>query len=163
MKHESVLTESEKLEIVRPYFGVDLELVALTAAAKIEQAILTKQAEKAQPVAEIRMTQYLPRSPVASVDSLIPIEQFNALPNGTKLYLGPPTHSALLDAASWQSILEAVMREMPRRGREDGNAPGHAHFIPGIWDKDNGELAGKECAWCKTWNMARAAIEAYKK
>ena len=65
------------------------------------------------------------------------------------------------DAESWQSILEAVMREMPHHGRGDGNAPGHGHAIPGIWDKDNGELAGKECAWCKTWSAARAAIESH--
>ena len=40
--------------------------------------------------------------------------------------------------------------------REDGNAPGHAHEVPGVWDSDNGELAGKPCAWCAVWAKAVA-------
>lgn len=40
--------------------------------------------------------------------------------------------------------------------REDGNAPGHAHEVPGVWDSDNGELAGKPCAWCAVWARAAA-------
>lgn len=64
------------------------------------------------------------------------------------------------DAATWREILEAVVREMPKRGNDarNGNAPGHCHDKPGIWDGDNGPLAGTECAWCKTWNKAVAAI-----
>ncbi len=40
--------------------------------------------------------------------------------------------------------------------REDGNAPGHCHEVPGVWDSDNGELAGKPCAWCTVWAKAVA-------
>lgn len=61
---------------------------------------------------------------------------------------------------AWEPVLHAVLREMPRRGRNDGNAPGHAHEVPGIWDRDNGSLAGTECAWCKAWNTAKEAIRA---
>lgn len=64
------------------------------------------------------------------------------------------------DAERFREILGAVVHETPGYRRDDGNAPGHAHAIPGIWDSDNGAKAGKPCAWCKTWNLARAAIAA---
>lgn len=68
------------------------------------------------------------------------------------------------DAARWRELLAAVIAELPERmGKtRNGNAPGHSHDKPGIWDSDNGALAGKECAWCKVWNSAAAAIEAHK-
>ena len=64
------------------------------------------------------------------------------------------------NAAKWRGMLEDVMREMPDRVHhgDRGNAPGHGHDKPGIWDSDNGKLAGKPCAWCLVWNEARAAI-----
>lgn len=63
------------------------------------------------------------------------------------------------ETAGWREILEAVVREMPQKHvRGDGNAPGHGHTKPGIWDDDNGALAGQPCAWCLTWNKATAAI-----
>ena len=43
-----------------------------------------------------------------------------------------------------------------------GNAPGHGHETPGIWDADNGEKAGQPCVWCKDWNSAREALRQYK-
>lgn len=69
------------------------------------------------------------------------------------------------DAAQWRELLAAVIGEFPSRmGRaRNGNAPGHCHDKPGIWDSDNGALAGKECAWCKVWNAATAAIAAHTK
>lgn len=36
------------------------------------------------------------------------------------------------------------------------NAPGHCHTIPGVWDRGNRGRAGKECGWCKAWNLAQA-------
>lgn len=65
-------------------------------------------------------------------------------------------------AAWWKEMLEAVMREFPRNmGRSDnGNAPGHCHSIPGVWDSDNGAKAGTKCAWCLVWNRAKSEIEA---
>lgn len=69
------------------------------------------------------------------------------------------------DARFWRDLLAAVVRETDDREYEypwDGaeNAPGHAHDVPGIWDADNGKKAGKPCAWCMTWNRARAALAA---
>lgn len=39
------------------------------------------------------------------------------------------------------------------------DAPGHCHRKQGIWDADNGALAGKECLWCKSWNAALSLIQ----
>ena len=33
-------------------------------------------------------------------------------------------------------------------------APGHCHTVPGIWDSDNGILAGQPCALCAIWRKA---------
>lgn len=62
-----------------------------------------------------------------------------------------------------REILAAVVRELGEGS--DGNAPGHAHSLPGIWDWDNGKKAGKACSWCLCWTKftelaARAAQEA---
>lgn len=62
------------------------------------------------------------------------------------------------DAERYRSLLETVLREIPHRKWERGNAPRHCHSVPGIWDEDNGALAGKECAWCKVWNEAVSAM-----
>ena len=62
----------------------------------------------------------------------------------------------LKDLVDWQEVVAAVKREVPERftSHSRGNAPGHGHSISGVWDDDNGALAGKECAWCKAWNAA---------
>ncbi len=63
------------------------------------------------------------------------------------------------DAERYRDIVAAVVREHPHRKPSGGNAPGHGHLVPGVWDSDNGALAGTECAWCKTWNEAIAALQ----
>jgi hypothetical protein len=72
-----------------------------------------------------------------------------------------PVGDAVRDA-TWRHLLEAVVREFPRNmGRSsNGNAPGHCHSRPGIWDDDNGALSGKPCAWCIAWNGATQALTA---
>lgn len=58
-------------------------------------------------------------------------------------------------------VMAAVFRELEHRhGDERGNAPRHSHTIPGVWDEDNGELAGKPCAWCALWNKGKEMIKA---
>jgi hypothetical protein len=65
----------------------------------------------------------------------------------------------LRDAQHWRFILSLLVREIERQdGFSDGNAPGHGHEIPGVWDSDNGPLAGEPCAWCALWNTARRAL-----
>lgn len=39
--------------------------------------------------------------------------------------------------------------------RLDGNSPGHGHPISGVWDSDNGAIAGHECGQCILWNMVK--------
>lgn len=57
-------------------------------------------------------------------------------------------------------VMRAVFAEMEARDGHRGNAPGHAHEVPGIWDDDNGDLAGQPCAWCALWNKAAAMLAA---
>ena len=66
--------------------------------------------------------------------------------------------------AALEGLLRMVVEEIPHRktAMRKGNAPGHGHSVPGIWDSDNGELAGKECAWCKVWTAAVALAEGTK-
>jgi hypothetical protein len=57
----------------------------------------------------------------------------------------------------FRELMAAVAREKPRSlSYPPGNAPGHSHAIPGVWDSDNGDKAGTECGWCKVWNAAMA-------
>ena len=55
-------------------------------------------------------------------------------------------------------LLNELLTQLGERERGDGNAPGHAHEVPGVWDSDNGKLAGKPCAWCALWAEAKATI-----
>lgn len=65
------------------------------------------------------------------------------------------------NAERLHSILAAVVGELQREdGEYTGNAPGHGHEVPGVWDSDTGALAGEPCAWCWTWKLAREAIGA---
>jgi len=73
------------------------------------------------------------------------------------LYTTPPTSPVPLTDED-VAILEAVRREMEDKVYSK-NAPGHAHHTPGIWDEDNGDLAGKPCAWCLTWKKFTGLIE----
>ena len=74
------------------------------------------------------------------------------------LYTTPPAAQPAMPLTDEdRAILEAVRREMDED--DDGNAPGHRHQITGVWDDDNGELAGKPCAWCLTWKKFTALIE----
>ena len=62
-----------------------------------------------------------------------------------------------------QAILEAVRREKTKQDFDNpygvkGNSPDHKHSVPGIWDSDNGDLAGLPCAWCLTWVKFTALI-----
>lgn len=58
------------------------------------------------------------------------------------------------------SVISAILEEVPHRHWSRGNAPGHCHDVAGIWGDDNGDLAGKECGWCKAW---RCAVDIYNK
>ena len=55
-----------------------------------------------------------------------------------------------------RSVMACVVNEIPNHTSRNGNAPGHCHAIPGVWDQGNGAKSGTECAWCKVWNAATA-------
>lgn len=55
-------------------------------------------------------------------------------------------------------LLRRLLEEESLHDRDDGNAPGHCHEVPGVWDSDNGKKAGKQCAWCALWAEAKATI-----
>jgi len=79
---------------------------------------------------------------------------------------GDPTAGTLREAADLIASLRAereVLREVfAHLDKASGDAPGHGHKIPGIWDNDisNGENAGLPCEWCAKWSRARAALAA---
>ena len=58
------------------------------------------------------------------------------------------------------ALMNELLDQLGERTVGDGNAPGHGHEIPGVWDSDNGALAGKPCAWCATWAHAKAMRDA---
>jgi hypothetical protein len=64
------------------------------------------------------------------------------------------------ERARWEPAAEkaykALCEESAAYDEPLSHAPGHAHAVPGVWDDDNGELAGKRCAWCATWAKAKA-------
>ena len=70
-----------------------------------------------------------------------------------------PTREELAEAL--KSLVEATINGDPFQGRgRTGNAPGHGHTRPGIWDDGNApEKANKPCALCAAWNRAVALVE----
>ena len=77
---------------------------------------------------------------------------------------GDGVHHTICDEAAdtITELLEALEAIVAHFDTHGGNAPGHAHSRPGIWDDDDGNRrAGKAnevCEWCSEWNTARAAI-----
>lgn len=53
------------------------------------------------------------------------------------------------------SVFGVVIDELETKHGNDGNAPGHGHEVAGVWDSDNGKLAGKPCGWCAVWAKAK--------
>lgn len=57
--------------------------------------------------------------------------------------------------AELENLLGAWYAEESRYGARL-QAPGHHHQVPGIWDSDNGPIAGKPCAKCALWQQIRS-------
>lgn len=74
----------------------------------------------------------------------------------------PETIRTLLaDYDRMRDALVAVVHQLDgrRASRSDDDAPGHSHQVSGIWDSDNGDLAGKPCAWCALWREVKALVQ----
>ena len=68
---------------------------------------------------------------------------------------GKEVHDDSRYLARLKGLICAMVGHLERRQEFfPGNAPGHSHKIPGVWDIDNGELAGKKCSWCELWQEA---------
>lgn len=81
----------------------------------------------------------------------------------TMLAAAPDAPVTLADeAARLRGILVELVRQFDRKnhGTRRVDAPGHSHEVPGIWDSDNGALAGKPCALCAVWREACAVHDA---
>ncbi|MNJ28177.1 hypothetical protein D3C77_227060 [compost metagenome] len=55
-----------------------------------------------------------------------------------------------------RSLVLSALEEGKGRPGTGGNAPGHCHGVPGVWDRGNGDRSGTACGWCKIWNAAQA-------
>ena len=68
----------------------------------------------------------------------------------------------LAEVEEWRAIKAAYLIEYAARpnGFRPGQYRGHAHDIDGIWDRDNGTLAGCKCAACMMHQAAIANAEA---
>lgn len=71
------------------------------------------------------------------------------LPKGTKLFTGETVDALQGEVSRLRGLLTAWYAEESRYSPRQ--SPGHHHQIPGIWDSDNGDLAGKPCAKCALW------------
>lgn len=70
--------------------------------------------------------------------------------------LSPDVVAQLADA--WLVLARIVAHQDIRHRGSAPNAPGHGHKVAGIWDDDNGLLAGTQCDWCALWQRARDLI-----
>lgn len=55
-----------------------------------------------------------------------------------------------------RGLVLSALEEGKGRPGTGGNAPGHCHAVPGVWDRGNGERSGTACGWCRIWNAAQA-------
>jgi hypothetical protein len=61
--------------------------------------------------------------------------------------------AALARVHALEEGLAAVLDGIPGYRDDRGNAPGHGHRTPGVWDG-----SGPRCEWCATWARARALV-----
>ncbi|MDF2491061.1 MAG: hypothetical protein K0S77_3683 [Pseudomonas sp.] len=55
-----------------------------------------------------------------------------------------------------RGLVLSALEEGKGRPGTGGNAPGHCHAVPGVWDRGNGDRSGTACGWCRIWNAAQA-------
>lgn len=58
-----------------------------------------------------------------------------------------------------KELLENLIELWDRKSNGRPGSPNHGHCVPGVWDSDNGYLAGKECAECAIYEEARRLIK----
>lgn len=58
-----------------------------------------------------------------------------------------------------KKLLEDLVQLWSIRGNRPFGSPNHCHDVRGIWDSDNGDLAGKPCAECAIYDAARQLLQ----
>jgi hypothetical protein len=80
-------------------------------------------------------------------------EDIHAAATDLKIPLYTHPHDAEL-----VELLRGLVYIADKKNRGRTGSPNHAHSAPGVWDSDNGELAGKPCAECAIYDHARAKL-----
>ena len=57
-----------------------------------------------------------------------------------------------------REVIAGLVAIAEKKGKRQGS-PNHCHQRPGIWDDDNGDLAGKPCSECAIYDRARALLQ----
>lgn len=68
--------------------------------------------------------------------------------------LAIPPDSAVLE------VLRRLVASVPTYSIVAGNAPGHDHKNPPLWDADNRDKAGTTCEWCAAFRAAQELVVA---
>ena len=66
------------------------------------------------------------------------------------------TAARVQQAEKYEEALKLWYRQQGDSAGRDGNGPNHGHSTAGIWDSDNGHIAGHDCAECALFEMAKA-------
>ena len=93
--------------------------------------------------------------------SSIPYEIWDAEYVNLSGFCGPHNPHTFAAAPMMLEALRAIFAHFDNQngGVLTGNAPGHGHTVPGVWDDDNSHaLAGTKCQWCEVWANAKATI-----
>ena len=144
MKHETVLTDEDALRAHKEVCDAGWEVNPIVMVRHIEQAILTKLAEKAQPVAWAAPNPYRPEMLMLTVEKT----EFGGRPLVYGDIPHPTAPSALLEAA--EKALEVIQRCNPLA----------SYGRIGTRDVDQAEFQRE---MNQTETALRAAIEAHKK
>ncbi len=75
---------------------------------------------------------------------------------GQALFMRSEIEKLKADNESLRGLVLSALEEGNGRPGTGGNAPGHCHAVPGVWDRGNGERSGTACGWCRIWNAAQA-------
>lgn len=116
---------------------------------------------EAEPVATVRVHDTGGNAGIAW--SGVPTENAGVMRGGTPLYAHPHPPAQATPPDALDALRRLVAAIIDDDGDDDDeNAPGHAHWVPGVWDDDNHpSIAGLPCELCAAWRNARAVLAAH--
>ncbi len=77
-------------------------------------------------------------------------------PHGPEVVTAEAYDQLKAENEALRSLVLSALEEGKGRPGSGGNAPGHCHDVPGVWDRGNGDRSGTPCGWCRIWNAAQA-------